>query len=217
MKRFFIIGKYNTWYDWGLTLTAKDTTPPEPYTNYVKLDGAHGTLDLSEALTGEVVYQDRTVTASFMCSEGTYQEREALLRDIRAALHGREVQLVEPDDPDHFFQGRVKIKSVTRHAAYVQFTLEATCKPWRYAINESRRAVAVAGTPLDVVVRNHGTRTVCPTITVEGTVTITVNGVATELEEGSYKITDLRLTPGVNIINVSGAGSAVFTYREADL
>lgn len=217
VKRCFLIGKYNTWYDWGLTLTAKDTPPPEPYTNYVTLDGAHGTLDLSEALTGEVVYQDRTLTASFLCSRGTYREREGLLRDIRAAIHGRVAQLVEPDDPDHFFQGRVQIKSITRHEAYHQFTLEAICKPWRYAIHESRRAVAVADHAVGVVIRNQGSRTVCPALTVEGEVTVTANEIPTRLEAGSYKLADLKLTPGINLIQVSGRGSVLFTYREGVL
>lgn len=217
MKRFILFDKYNTAYDWGLLLTAKVVSDPAPKTNYQKLDGVSGSLDLSEALTGEVAYDDRALTASFSLSEGTKQEREAALRKIAAALHGRKVRIVEPDDPEHYLVGRVSIKGFMNSPSYSTLDIEATCEPWRYAVNESERSVQVKNSRADVVIHNDGVRTVCPVITVAGTVRITDNGVTTELTSGSYKITDIRLQPGANIITVSGSGTAVFTYREAVL
>lgn len=215
--RFFIFDKFNTWYDWRLTLTAKDVSPADPKTNYITLDGVHGSLDLSEALTGEVVYNDRTVTASFWTSEGTFQERVALLRDIITTLHGKKVNIIEPDDPDHFFLGRVKITSLEQDNVHTAFTIEATCEPWRYAINETDRLVEVNGGQTDVAIHNDGVKTLCPVVAIKGKVKIIYNGVTTELPEGSYKITDLRLVHGVNVVRVSGTGSVTFTYREAGL
>lgn len=215
--RYFIIDKFNTWYDWRLTLTAKDVTPAAPKTNYVSLDGASGSLDLTESLTGEVAYDDRTVTASFVTSEGTFADRVRLLKDITAALHGRKVRIIEPDDPAHYFLGRFKIKAQEQTQWQLKIDLEATCDPWRYAIDESVRTVAVSGGLVDVVLTNGGVKTLCPVITVSGTVSITYNGVTTSLTAGSYKITDLRLTSGANVVRVSGTGSVTFTYREADL
>lgn len=217
MKRFILFGKYNTAYDWGLLLTAKAVTDPAPKTNYQKLDGVSGSLDLSEALTGEVTYDDRTLAASFSLSEGTKQERDAMLRKIVAALHGRKVNIIEPDDPEHYMVGRVSIKGFTNNPAYATLDIEATCEPWRYAVNESERRVVVRNNSTDVVICNTGTKTVCPVITVTGTVSITDNGVTTELSEGSYKITDIRLKTGANVIGVAGRGTVTFTYREAML
>ncbi len=217
MKRFILFDKYNTAYDWGLLLTAKVVSDPEPKTNYQDLGGVSGSLDLTEALTGEVAYSDRSLTASFSLSDGTVQEREVVLRQITAALHGRRVRIVEPDDPEHYLVGRVKIVGRSNTHAYATLDIEATCEPWRYAVNESERRVVVKNNSTDVVICNAGTQTVCPVITVTGTVSITDNGVTTELEAGSYKITDIRLKPGPNVIGVSGYGSATFTYREAVL
>lgn len=216
MRRFFIFDKFNTWYDWWLTLTGKDTTDPEPKTNYVALDGMSGTLDLSEALTGEVTYSDRTVTASFWTSEGTREDRDALLRTVSTALHGKKVTIVEPDDPDHFFVGRVKIRDVERSLVHVAFSIEATCDPWRYALHETERLVQVSGAA-SVVIHNNGVKTLTPVLTVTGTVSVTCNGATTKLTEGSYKITDLRLRQGVNVVDVTGNGSVTFAYREACL
>lgn len=216
-RRFFILDKFNTWYDWRCTVTAKEIPAAEPKTNYINIEGAHGTLDFSEALTGEPVYGDRTVSASFMCSEGTHKERVALLRRIRTALHGRKVRIIEPDDPDHYFLGRVKVMGEENHLAYMAFTIEAICDPWRYAVNESRRSVTVDGSSVDVVIYNAGDKTICPVVTVTGEVTLTFNGVAADLTVGEYKAPALRLSHGANVIGVAGTGSVTFTYREAVL
>lgn len=215
--RFFIFDKFNTWHDWRLTLTAKDVTPPEPKTNYVALDGMSGTLDLSEALTGEVAYDDRTVTASFWTSEGTFLERVMLLGEIDRALHGKKVKIVEPDDPDHYFLGRIKVKSQTHDQVHAEFTIEATCEPWRYAMEETERLVQVNGNAVDVVIHNNGVRTLCPDIKVTGSITLTYGGASVTLSNGTYKVADIKLRQGVNVVGVSGRGSATFIYREAGL
>lgn len=218
MERQFILDKYNTWYDWNFILTEKDITPPEPKTNYVDIDGMSGTLDLSEALTGEITYKDRTISASFWTDHGSFKDRSALLRDITAALHGKKIKIVEPDDPDHYFYGRVKIKSSTNNLAYAEVSIEATCDPWRYAITETSRRVDVDGhSEIDVVIVNRGVKTLCPVVTVVGSVDIAYGGKITALTTGSYKIPSIRLSRGANIIGVSGNGSVTFTYTEAEL
>lgn len=218
MERYFILDKFNTWCDWRLVLTGKDVTPPEPKTNYVEIDGMDGTLDLSESLTGEITYKDRTVSASFWTSEGSFKERSDLLRKIVSALHGKKIKIIEPDDPDHYFYGRVKIKSLTNILPYATFTIEATCEPWRYAVDDTVRTIEVNSQIVtNAVINNNGVKTLSPVITVTGSVDITYNGVKTPLTAGTYKISDIRLRQGVNVIGVSGNGSATFTYKEADL
>ena len=218
MERFFILDKFNTWYDWRSYLTAKDVTPPEPKTNYVELDGMSGTLDLSESLTGEITYKDRTVTATFWTCKGSYKDRERLLQRIVTSLHGKKIKIVEPDDPDHYFYGRINIKSETNILPYAEFTIEAVCDPWRYAIYDSERSVVVRGSTADVVINNNGLKTLCPTITVSsGHVYITYDGVETSLTSGTYKLSNVKLRQGVNIIKVSGLGLVTFSYKEADI
>ena len=216
--RHFYFGKYHTWNDWGLVLTDKSIPDPEPKTNYIQLDGVSGSLDITEALTGEVAYNDRTIAATFSASCGNYQEREAVRRQMAAAIHGRKVQIIEPDDPEHYFLGRVTIKDGTRHASYSTFTLEAICEPWRYAMEESTRRVEVtAANPQDVVFHNSGVKTLCPDIQVEGAVTLTFEGGTVDLQTGTYKVADIKLRHGDSVVGVSGAGAVTFTYREATL
>ena len=215
MERQFILDKYHTWYDWRLILTGKDVTPPEPKTNYVNIDGMDGTLDLSEALTGGITYNDRTIAATFWTDNGTRADRERLISQITAALHGKKIEIIEPDDPAHYFVGRVKITSRTNIIPYAEIALEATCEPWRYARDESERLVSPGGGTVDVVLNNHGVKTVSPIVTVSGAPVILEGN--TELAVGSYRLPDLRLYSGANTVRVSGDGSVMFTYREADL
>lgn len=219
MERFFILDKFNTWYDWRLVLTSKDVTPPELKTNYIDIDGMSGTLDLSESLTGEITYKDRTVKASFWTSEGSFKERAALLKNIITALHGKKMKIIEPDDPDHYFYGRVKVKSVKNILSYAEFSIEATCDPWRYSLEDITRTVEVdsQGDATNVIIHNNGVKTLCPVIRVTGDVFINYDGLEVMLTDGAYKISDLKLRQGVNVIGVFGRGSAEFTYKEADL
>lgn len=219
MERCFLFDTYNTWTDWGLILTAKDDIiPPDPKTNYVDIDGMSGSVDLSEALAGEPTYGDRTISASFCACEGSYEERRALLRTIAAAIHGRKMKIIEPDDPDHYFYGRVKIKNLKHTMVYSEFSIEARCAPWRYEIYETVQPLSVSSqTPVDIFIYNPGRKTVCPDITVSGQVTFTCCGVTSEATDGSYKVTTFKLYQGENVIQVSGSGTLTLTYRRAEL
>jgi hypothetical protein len=217
MERAFIIDKFNTFSDWRLVLTAKSVTPPQAKTNYVSIDGMSGTLDLSESLTGEITYNDRTVTASFLITEGTFKDRNKLIREIVSKLHGKKVKIIEPDDTEHYFYGRVTVKNINNDKAYGKIDLEAVCDPWRYSINDSVRRIELDNQTVEVVINNNGVKTLYPEITVTGSVNLKFKGGRVALTDGSYKISDLRLYSGVNIIEVSGSGAITFTYKEADI
>lgn len=216
MERFFIFDKFNTWYDWKLIVTAKSITPPEPKTNYVEIDGMSGSLDLSESLTGEVTYHDRTIAATFWTDQGTRESREDLLKKITSTLHGKKVKIFEPDDSERYFYGRVVITEQANNVAYAEFSIEAICEPWRYSVLENMRSQSVNGT-VDMVIHNNGAKTLCPDIHVSGSLDITYDGITTSATTGDFKISTLKLRQGINVISVTGNGHIGLRYREADL
>lgn len=218
MERYFILDKFNTWYDWHLIITAKDIPDAEPKTNYINLDGMSGSLDLSEALTGEITYSDRTISATLWTDYGTRKDREALLQKIVSSLHGKKIKIIEPDDPDRYLYGRVIIKSKVNTLAYAELTFEAICDPWRYSLNEITRTITVNSSKLtNMVIRNNGVKTLNPVFTVTGSVNLDTPDIYAPLTEGTYKLSGVKLRQGVNIIGVSGNGSLTITYQEADL
>jgi hypothetical protein len=175
-----------------------------------------GSLDLSEMLTGEITYKNRIVSATFLTDAGNHKDRERLLHEITKTIHGKKIKIVEPDYPDHYFYGRVKIKSKTNTLAYLSFTIEATCDPWRYRNHITERHIDIDRVT-DIVINNHGSKTIYPLIDVEGTLTIDYNGHTVKLNTGSYNITDIKLYSGISVITVSGNGAIGLTYQEADL
>lgn len=217
MERAFIIDNLNTYNEWRLILTAKSITSPPLKTKYVSLDGMNGTLDLSEVLTGEITYGDRTVSASFLLTEGTRLERNFVLREIVKRLHGRKVKIIEPDDLDHYFLGRINVKNLENILPYAKLSIEAICEPWRYSLYDIVRRVDVNDQTVEIIITNNGAKTLIPEITVTGEVDIIFKNNQVSLTDGTYKISDLKLYSGANVIKVIGTGSVIFTYKEADI
>ena len=217
MERFLILDKYNTWYDWHLILSAKEYTPPEIKTNTVDIDGMNGSLDLTEALTGEPTYKDGEFNATLWTDYGKRQDREDLFKSIIKAVHGRKIRLIEPDNPNHYLVGRITVGDKENNLAYMSFKIKVTCEPWLYAIEETTRLITLAKADADIVLINNGVKTLCPTITVNGKATITIDGFAPiELITGVHIISDLKLKQGATVVKVSGSGTVTFTYREAE-
>lgn len=218
--RGFTYGEYHTANDWDLILTSKTIDPPEPKTYEVDLDGRDGSLDLSESLAGEIKYKNRTITTTYCMTEGSYLDRQALLREIVNYLHGRKRKIVEPDDPYHYFIGRSKVSAIVHKQAYSTFTITSTCEPWRYlreSITRHCNVNATSSNPAKLVFTNRGARTACPVLRITGAITFVIDTETITLTPGSYRLTNLKIYAGNNEVVVYGSGTITFEYDEADL
>lgn len=211
------IGEHHTGDDWGLLLNSKSVSPPAPKVVTVAVDGRDGDLDLSEALTGEMRYSNREASFGFILTEGTQIERETLIGEIINAVHGLRKNIILPDDPDHYLVGRCNVSEVKNDRAYGTLRITATCEPYRYSVLETVRTITATTTAKEVVLTNSGRKTVVPSITVTGSVSVTFGDSAVTLSTGTYKIASLTLKSGPTILKVSGSGTIVFTYREGVL
>lgn len=201
--------------DWGLILNSRKNTPPSPKYIRVSVDGRDGDLNLSRTLTGDIRYYDRKVSYGFVATDGSYAEREELVSNIINELHGQEIKIIEPDDPDHYLIGEVEVTDVQNNKAYSTFEISANCEPYRYSVNEVNRIVNLATTEANVVLTNAGTKSIIPTITVNGEVNIKYNDTSVSFSDGSFKLTSLILRKGATVITVSGSGTLIVSYREA--
>ena len=211
-------GNYHTAEDWGLIMHEKIVSPPVPKTNYVSVPGRDGDLDLTEALSGVVNYQDRKALYTFLLTDGTHADRVELISQIIGVLHGQSVQIIDTDDyPDYYMIGRLTVTDVSNSNAYGALKIEAVCQPWRYAINQKSKSVTVSASSgtVTVTMTNSGYKTVAPTLTITGSVTITYGSTSTTLSAGTYILAGLRFTPGVNTVTVAGAGTITISYQEA--
>lgn len=210
-------GEFNTADDWGLILHEKNITPPKAKTNYVSVPGRDGDLDLTEALSGVVNYQDRIGTFSFILADGKHDDRERLISEIVGALNGQRLRYIDLDDyPDHYMIGRFSVLDVMNINAYGTMTVEATFSPWRYSLRETtvRQSVSSDG-EIPVIISNRGYKTVTPIVTVTGSVTLLFGSNSVTLTEGTYTVPGLLFAPGVTTIGAAGFGSVEMVFTEA--
>lgn len=218
-ERGIIFDSIHSGIDWGLLLTVCNKGAPEPKTNYVSVEGRDGDLDLTDALTGEVRYNNRTDEYAFDFLDGTRKERQALMDKVYGFLHGKKREIILPDWPDYYSVGRLSVTEFHNYLGYGQMSLEANCEPWLYKRIETAAVKILDGTAQKIVCTNTGIKTVVPEINVSagGSVQITFGDFQTTLDAGTYKVLDIRFTSGAHTLTLTGTGTVTFKWREAIL
>lgn len=220
-KRKIIFGSYDTADDGRWTLTGWSLSEPVYKSNFVTVPGRDGDLDLSTALTdGAPRYSNRTLTATFECSEGTRLEREDTINTMVNWLDGWRMDIVLPDDDDHYITGRVHVKREYNDQAHAKVTVTAACDPWRYSDRETVVKLTATETAQTATLVNSGRKTVVPLLVIEGegaSVKLAYGAASWTLGAGSYQLPDLVLDQGSATLTYSGTGALTFTYREAVL
>lgn len=216
-KRTITIGHYNP-ASYGWTLTGWKLGGAEQKTHFLDKANGDGSWDLSTALTDEIPrYKDRTLTATFECSEGTRLEREEVIRQMINQLDGLRWQIQLPDDEYHYLSGRVHVAREYNSLAHAAVTVTAVCDPWKYSTTETVIILNATTEKQTAQLQNHGRRAVVPTLTVSGSVLLEYGASSLAMTEGGYRWADLLLTPGGHALTYSGSGSVVLKYREAVL
>lgn len=219
-KRSIIFHTYDTAAH-GWTLTGWELGPAEPKTKYLEKPNGDGSWDLSTALTDGVMrYQNRTLKATFECSEGTRAERETLIRDLINGLDGLTMEIRLPDDDHHYIVGRPHFVREYNDLAHAKVSVTATCEPWKYADTLTMITLTATATPQVITLINRGRRALVPTLKANGGSVHLAYGAATKevpSNGGNYQWPDLLLIPGEHPVSYYGSGSLLIWYREAVL
>ncbi len=221
-KRKIIIGTYDTALDGLWTLCAWSFSKAVANEDYAEVPGHNGPLDLSTALTdGEPYYGSREFEATLESSEGTRLEREERINQMINRLDGWRFNIILPDDPNHYINGRVRVEKLYNDLAHASVRVSATCDPWRYNNSETVVGLIAAATEQTVALINNGRRSVVPTIKVAESANLKFT-VGTEertwaLSAGEHIRADIYLKNGSAPLTYSGTGTITLTYREAVL
>lgn len=207
---------------WGLILLADlKETPPARKENLVPVPGMDGVLDLSEALTGEPVYDTRPVSGTLLRRAGPWSMEylRAMLADM---YHGQRVNLGVPSDIFHHYSGVLLIGEFSDDApGRIPFSMPAA-DPWRYKNEITTVATTLTGTDFTTLYLENERRRVVPTITVTAATRLRWRDKAYTLQPGqAFHSLDIRLDPGENTIEAAlaaaGSGEISITYQEARL
>lgn len=204
---------------YGLCLLADVEIPaPAVRTTRITVPGMDGSIDVSQALTGEPVYDDVDISIPLFARKGD-AELQAIRRQLLLAYHGREVEVVLPHDAKHYYLGTLSIGNLSGYGSgEIPVTLHAG--PWRYKIEPTVvTASDLSATYKQLTLANEA-RPVIPTITVAQDTTLLWGSNEIALSTGTHRRPEIRLAAGDNILSAkvaSGTGSIEIKYQEATL
>ena len=200
--------------DWNIVLTKAEIPLPTAKTSTVNIKGSDGVLDLSEVLTGDIVYNNRTIKLTFEMMDDT--DYYNLISEISNYLHGKKITVTLTNDEDYYYVGRASISNWECVKRQGKIVIDVDCDPYKYAVTETTMMVNVANQTKTITLPNSRKR-VCPNLNVTGTITLTIDDAEYELSEGQQQLVNFRLIEGNNTIKVSGNGTVVISYRQGAL
>lgn len=204
----------SAFYDWNIVLTKAEIPLPTPKTSTVDIKGADGVLDLSEVLTGDIQYNNRTIKLTFAMMDDT--DFYDLISNISNYLHGQKIKFTLNNDEDYYYIGRATINQwecVKRKGTIV---ISVDCEPYKYAVIETIKTIQVSNQTKTVTLINNR-KIICPNLDVTGNITLKISGVDYKLSEGKQQLVNFKLSEGNNTIKVSGNGTLTISYRQGAL
>ena len=122
-------------------------------------------------------------------------------------------------DPTFYYDARVTLEDVERHAGYCELSLKCRAKP--YKLEHFETAITVLPTGSATVTLTNTRMPVVPTIAVsaEMTLVFAIAGVSysISLAAGSHVMPSLVLMEGDTEVEITGSGSITFIYRKGAL
>lgn len=220
---------FHSYTDFGLILNSVVISPPEPKTHYVNIAGADGSIDLTDALTEDVMYKDRTLSFQFTY-RGDHYEQISEYTKIGKHIHGRSMRIIIDSDEGYYYQGRVKISKCEHRPGICIFDITCYVGPYKYDfgddwlwdpfdfeegfINELGDLM-VNGT-LDVLVIGHRKRYV-PWIMCSAPIAVIYDDITYSLKAGKNKVFDIAISEGEQHFVFMGNGIVSIENKGGEL
>jgi len=203
------IGDKSTFKDWLVCLESDPTLEtPQAKTNYIDIPARNGSLDLSEALTNNPIYNDRQLSFTlFLYKEWIQREAwEATRQTIANYCNGRRMKIWLPSKTTHYLSGRISVGELNIEKGFATIEITANCDPFFY--KNDITTLNITGTQTII---NEG-YPVIPSITATTNTIITINGISSTISAGTHKIPELIIKEGENTITATA--SIVVSFQE---
>lgn len=224
--------KKHTWKDWHLKWCNIVISSAEPKTNYIDVPGMDGQLDLSEALTGDIQYKNRSLTLKFE-TNGDFIKWSIISSEIMNFLHGRKAKITLDTDLGFYYIGRLTLASTKEDYFYGELTLTGDVEPYKYEITSSTdnwlwdtfsfengiirdyKDLVVSET-LQLIIKGRR-KIIYPKITASAAMSVKLNNKTYNLNVGENIMYDMPLKEGYNILIFTGNGTVSIDYRGGSL
>lgn len=230
-------GNKNSWTDWHLISSSKVVIPPPNVRiKRIEIPGVHGSIDLSNILTGYPTYENRSGTLEYILEPG-YSDTNTVGSEIMQYLHGRSMNLYLDDDPGFYYTGTFYVKQLRADAKVTGVSIEYSLYPFKHEIITSDEdwlwdpfnfetgvirswdSLTVDGS-LQLTVEDCA-EPVLPVFTVSSAMTLThvyykLDGTQVSKEyalASGRSMPGLTLRPGQNTLTFTGNGTVTISFR----
>ena len=209
-------GEIHSFNDLNLILAPFTPTPAEPQTNFLKVSGRDGLLDLTEA-NGEVKFNSREFSFTFTIAPADEMTFDEKVSHVSNLLNGRQFKITLDRDPDYYWFGRCVVDKYAQDRRLGQIVVKATVDPYKLKQSATVAAVALSSVEQTIALEN-GRMAAVPTIEcTDDDVVVTFGGDTYILKAGKYRILGIRFVEGYNNLTLSGTGTITFTWQEGAL
>lgn len=216
----------HTYDDFGMIPKSKITiNPPAVKTEYVDIAGGDGRLDYTQALTGNIAYDNRTGSIEFLVlNPASYATTYSLLMGY---FHGKYMNMVLDDDPTFFYQGRFAVNSWKSKEGASTIVLDYDLEPYKKMVTNTAAMDWLWDDLFNIVIYygtfdvdgskartliNPTNANITPKITCSAAMTVSFNGSTYSLPAGTTTTPGFVLYPGDNVMTFSGTGRVVVDY-----
>lgn len=227
----------HTYRDYGFFPTSPFVvSPPSAKTNYVEIPNSDGSLDLTEALSDYLAYNDREYEQQFKYI-GDRKRWPQLYSDFLNDVQGRLINIVSDEDLEYFWFGRVHADSVEHNGDHVYITLKGQFEPYKYEKysstdewlwDEINFETSVIRDYSNISVNNEtvvvvgSKKSIVPTIIVDESDDLVLkefNGdiLDEEMGIGQYVMPEIELHESENYFVFEGSGIISIDFRGASL
>lgn len=207
-------GSLHSFTEWGLILQKKTIEPAPVKEAKVDIKGSDGQLDYTEAF-GTVHYDNRSLSFEFAKLNTSPDAFIALGSVVQDRIHGQFMDITLDDDSGWYYQGRVYVKEWRHEKGYGVAKIEVDTKPYKLKKEVTSVTQTVTGT--SSLMLSNSRMAVVPTITTDAPFTFTFGGNTVSAKAGTFKLSDLVLKQGDNVVTVTGNGNVTFEYQEGRL
>lgn len=226
-------GSKHSYDDWGLILKSRPViSPPSPKTVYVDIPASDGIIDLTESLTGDVKYENRSITCEFNVIDARNRWSN-VYSEILDFLHGQELKVILDEDPTFYYIGRLTVNEWNSDKRTSTITIEGNVQPYKlekyssledWEWNPFNFENGIIRDYRDVMVDEELTFTIegrrkrivpiFDVLSEEGNgMDVTFNGVTYHLTDGMNRVLNIVIKDGTNTLQFEGCGKVSIDYR----
>lgn len=193
-----------------ILLDGYELNPPEPKTYTVDIPGGNGVIDLTDALSGDVVYNNRSQTFNFALmnmkgvNDTSIQEYERAKTELANFLHGKAFDYQMTMDPGYTYHGRFTVNTYAQ-ALYSNGrlgTIQVTVDSDPYKLKEvcTYKLNATGGKLFRL---ESGRKPVHPTLECAENCEVTWKGNSFIVPAGTYRLNAVVFEDGWNEIYIN--------------